>query len=112
MAQQLLDSHADPVVRKALVQAIKGDSPLLRMFLGYILGPRRDAPVKTGPLPVHTAEETDPNFRVILESGLRQDHPAGDAQLSALIEIRRRVIETRDLEERMRVLEESVAKQN
>jgi hypothetical protein len=56
-AQQLLDSHAESVVRKALVEAMKGDAPLLRTLLGHILPRRRDAPVKTGPLPVHTAEE-------------------------------------------------------
>ena len=113
MAQQLLDSHADPVMRKALVQAIKGDSPLLRMFLGYLLGPRREAPVTTGPLAVHTAEElaqTSESVFQRLACGKITLHEAGE--LSALFESRRRVLETQELEERIRVVEESVVKQN
>jgi hypothetical protein len=113
VAQQLLDSHADPVMRKALVQAIKGDSSLLRMFLGHLLGPRREAPVKTGPLPVHTAEELAQTSESVFQRLACGKITVQEArELSALFESRRRVIETRDLEKRMRVLEESVVTQN
>ena len=46
-AQQLLESHAESVVRRALVEAMKGDASLLRTLLSHILPRRRDAPVKT-----------------------------------------------------------------
>jgi hypothetical protein len=113
VAQQLLDSHADPVMRKALVQAMKGDSRLLRMLLGYILGPQRDAPLKTGPLPVHTAVELAQTSESVFQRLASGKLTVPEArELSALIESRRKVIETRDLEERIRVLEKSVVTPN
>lgn len=57
MGQQLLNTHSDSAMRKALAEAIKGDSAVLRTFLPYTLSRPRDAPVKTGPLQVHTMEE-------------------------------------------------------
>jgi hypothetical protein len=111
-AQQLLESHAESVVRKALVEAMKGDASLLRTLLSHILPRRRDAPVKTGPLPVATVEELAQSSEAVFQrvaSGqitLQEAH-----ELSALIESRRRVIETRDLDVRLRALEEATGAQ-
>lgn len=111
-AQQLLESHAESVVRRALVEAMKGDASLLRTLLSHILPRRRDAPVKTGPLPVATVEELAQSSEAVFQrvaSGqitLQEAH-----ELSALIESRRRVIETRDLDVRLRALEEATGAQ-
>jgi len=108
LAQQLLDSHAESVVRKALVDAMKGDAQLLRTFLGYILPRRRDAPLKTGPLPVHTAEELAQSSEAVLQGAASGQITLQEAHaLSALMEGRRRVLETRDLEARLRALEDA-----
>src|SRR5580693_10072181 len=111
LALQLLDSHAESVVRKALVDAMKGDAQLLRALLGHILPRRRDAPVKTGPLPVHTAEELAQSSEAVFERAVSGQITLQEAQeFSALIEDRRRVMETRDLDARLRALEEAPAK--
>jgi hypothetical protein len=90
---------------------MKGDVPLLRILLGYILPKRRDAPVKIGPLPMHTAEELAQSSEVVLQRAASGQITLQEAQdLSALIEGRRRVIETRDLDGRIRVLEEAPLK--
>jgi hypothetical protein len=105
-AQQLLDSHAESVVRKALVEAMKGDAPLLRTLLGHILPRRRDAPVKTGPLPVHTAEELAQSSEAVFERLVCGQITVQEAhELSALLEGRRRIMETQDFEARLRTLE-------
>lgn len=111
LALQLLDSHAESVVRKALVDAMKGDAQLLRAFLGHILPRRRDAPVKTGPLPVHTAEELAQSSEAVFQRAVSGQITLQEAQeFSALLEDRRRVMETRDLDARLRALEEATAK--
>jgi hypothetical protein len=108
---QLLDSHAESVVRKALVEAMKGDAQLLRAFLGHILPRRRDAPVKTGPLPVHTAEELAQSSEAVFQRAVSGQITLQEAQeFSALLEDRRRVMETRDLDARLRALEEATEK--
>lgn len=107
LGQELLDRHAESLIGKAMVEASKGNVTVLRALLPYLLVRRRDAPVKTGPLPVHTAEELAQSSEAVfagVNSG-RLTLQEGQ-QLSALLEDRRRVLETRDFEARLRALEE------
>lgn len=46
LAQQLLEEHSVPVLRKALADAYKGDPAMLRMIVSCILRPPKDVPVK------------------------------------------------------------------
>jgi hypothetical protein len=93
------------------VVAGKGDVAMLRALLPYILPRRRDAPVKTGPLLVHTAEELAQSSEAVLQRVASGQITLEEAHaLSALLEDRRRVLETRDLEARFRALEEATVK--
>ena len=113
MAQQLLDTHSDSVMRKVLAEALKGDSSLLRTLLPYILSRPRDAPVKTGPLPVRTMEELAQTSEAVFKRVASGQITLQEArELSALIENRRRDLETRDLDARLRALEEALKSQN
>jgi hypothetical protein len=108
LAQQLLESHAEPVVRKALVEALRGDTPLLRTMLSYILPRRRDVTMKTGPLPVHTAEELAQSSEAVFQRAVSGQITLPEAhQLMDLIESQRRVMETRDLDARLRAVEKA-----
>jgi hypothetical protein len=108
LAEQLLESHAEPVVRKALVEALRGDTPLLRTMLSYILPRRRDVTVKTGPLPVHTVEELAQSSEEVFQRAVSGQITLPEAhELMDLIESQRRVIETRDLEARLRAVEKA-----
>jgi hypothetical protein len=44
--QHLLEEHSESVLRKALVRALEGDSPMLQTLLSYILARPKDAPLK------------------------------------------------------------------
>jgi len=111
LGQELLDSHGEAIVGRALVVAGKGDVAMLRALLPYVVSRRRDAPVKIGALPVHTAEELAQSSEVVLHRAASGQITLQEAQdLSALIEGRRLVIETRDLDGRIRVLEEAPPK--
>jgi len=110
-AQQLLDSYAEPLVRKAVVDAMKGNTQLQRTLLGHILPRRRDAPVKTGPLPVRTIEELVQSSEAVVQRATSGNITLQEArEFSALIEGRRRVMETRDFEARLRAVEEATVK--
>ncbi len=112
-ALQLLDSHAESVVGKALVEAMKGDIQMLRTLLGHVLPRRRDAPVKTGPLPVHTAAELAQSSEAVFQRVVSGQITLPEAlALTDMIERRRRVMETRDLEARLRAVEKATESQS
>ena len=67
LTRELLDRHGEALVRKAVVQALKGDVPMLRTLLAHILPRRTDPPVKTGPLPMGTAEEISQSSQAVLQ---------------------------------------------
>lgn len=105
-AQELLSSHADAILRKAMVMALQGDKQLMRALLSYILPRTTESPVKTGPLPAGTAEELDQSFEVILKKVCTGRLKVTEAQnLAALLEGRRRVIDTREHEARLAAAE-------
>jgi hypothetical protein len=106
-SQQLLDEHGEAIVRKALLAALKGDVPLLRTFLGYILRRPEDRPVETGPLHIGSAEDISKILDNVMMKVASGKLSLTDAQaVAALIESRRRVLETQDLEIRLRALEQ------
>jgi hypothetical protein len=107
LAQQLLDTHAEALLRKAILVALKGDPVLMRTLLGYILPRPRDLPPKTGPLPMGTPEELSRSSEAILQevtSGRITVHAA--REMFNLIEARRRVIETQEFDARLLALEQ------
>ena len=55
--EELVSSYSEPLVRKAMVEALKGDNVLLAKLLNQFVPARREAPVKMGSLPVETAAD-------------------------------------------------------
>jgi hypothetical protein len=107
LAQQLLDSHEEAVIRKALVLALQGDTSILRTLVGHILPRRGDPPVKTGPLPMGTADELAKTSEAVLKrvaSG--QITTSAALEIFAMVEARRKVIATVDLDARVRAIEQ------
>jgi hypothetical protein len=103
----LLDEHGEAIVRKALVLALQGDAPLLRTLLAYLLQRPEDRPVETGPLQIGNAEELSKTLENVLMKVASGKLNVGQAQgVATLLEGRRRVLETQELEMRLRALEE------
>jgi hypothetical protein len=110
IAQQLLDEHAESIVRKAMVIALQGDRRLLQSLLSYILPRRKDAPLKTGLLRTTTAEDLSQSVEVILKKVCNGEMTLSQAQeFTALIEARRDFIRTEEFERRLKVLEKIAA---
>jgi len=107
LPRELLDKHAEALMNKAVLQAIKGDGQMLRTLLSYILPRSGDAPLKTGPLPVRTAEDLTQSTEKILEACAAGEITVQQALgLCSIIETRRQTIQTQELDARMRAAEE------
>jgi hypothetical protein len=106
---QLLDSHAEALVRKALALADEGDSQMLRFLLGRILPPTENAPPQTGPLPMGSAAELTQSSQKLLQKVTSGEVNLRDASgITDLMEHHRHYLETENLEIRVRALEQEV----
>jgi hypothetical protein len=86
---------------------------MLKALLAHILGPNRDQPVKTGPLAMGTADELVQSSDAIIkgvEAGKIAIHQAH--QLFEMLETRRRLIDTAELDARVRHLEQRAESQS
>ena len=105
--QQLLDQYSETIMQKALAEAIKGDVSLLRTFLSFLLRRPGDRPIQTGPLPMGSLEELAKSSEKVLQKVTSGKLSPGEARnLTDLIEDRRRVLESEELEKRVRALEQ------
>jgi hypothetical protein len=105
--QQLLDQYSETIMQKALAEAIKGDVSLLRTFLSFLLRRPGDRPIQTGPLPMGSLDELAKSSAKVLQKVTSGKLSPGEARnLTDLIEDRRRVLETEELEKRVRALEQ------
>ena len=94
-------------MQKALAEAIKGDVSLLRTFLSFLLRRTGDRPIHTGPLPMGSLEELSKSSEKVLQKVASGKLSPGEARnLTDLIEDRRRVLETEELEKRALALEQ------
>jgi len=106
---QLVESHAEALVRKALVLADEGDSQMLRFLLGRILPPRENAPLKTGPLPMGSAAELAHSSQILMQKVTSGEVSLSDASgITDLMDHHRHILETENLEARVRALEQKV----
>jgi hypothetical protein len=104
--QHLLEEHSESVLRKALVRALEGDSPMLQTLLSYILARPKDAPLKTGKLRTGTAKEISESFDAILKKVYEGKLTPGEARnMAVLFDSRRETLQTEEFEARLRSLE-------
>lgn len=102
-AMALLEGEAEALTRKAVEMALNGDPVALRLCLDRLLPKGRAVRID---LPMGTLAELDEaaaTIRAALAEGQLALDEAG--QLGALVEGRRRVIETTELDRRLAALE-------
>jgi hypothetical protein len=109
-ARAILLDHATPLVRKALVMALKdgGDPKMMKMCLDLVLSKHGDQPVKLGKLPLGTAADLAAASQIVAQKvtagKITIDQGLGYAQL---FDGHRRALETRDLAARVSLLEQN-----
>jgi hypothetical protein len=105
--QQLLEEYAEPVVRKTVLEGLKGDPGLLRTVFNHLISPRREPCVKLGKLPTGTVQELADSSEIVITAAGEGRITMGDAQaMCGLMQFRQRILETRDLAVRMQKFEE------
>lgn len=102
-AMALIDGQAEAITRKCIEQALEGDTTALRLCLERILPARKDVPLPDW-LDLGGDLTTDIDVIIRAVSGGVITPSEADA-LSKILEAKRKIIELRDIEERLCALE-------
>jgi Family of unknown function (DUF5681) len=104
--EALLDGEAEALTRKAIERAKEGDSVALRLCLERILPPRKDRPVSFALPKIESAADAGKASTAILTAVATGDVTPLEAEaVLRLLEGHAKVLEVRDLEERIATLE-------
>jgi hypothetical protein len=109
--ETLLDGQATALTQKAIDVALTGDIPALRLCLDRILPPRKDSPVAFDLPEMKTLNDAVPAMGALVKAVGQGDlTPAEAAELTKMVQAFAKIIETAELEERVRKLEEAIDK--
>ena len=109
--EALLDGQASALTQKAIDVALTGDIPALRLCLDRILPPRRDSPVAFDLPEMKTLNDTVSAMGAIVKAVGHGDlTPTEAGELTKMVQAFAKIIETAELEERVRKLEEAIDK--
>ena len=109
--EALLDGQASALTQKAIDVALTGDIPALRLCLDRILPPRRDSPVAFDLPEMKTLNDTVSAMGAIVKAvGDGDLTPTEAGELTKMVQAFAKIIETAELEERVRKLEEAIDK--
>jgi len=112
LIEELLSDNSEPLLRKALQLALKGNTQMLRLLLDPFLRRPKDAPVTIGPLPMGTPEELlQAQAKVMQELGSGQLTLDQVEHIFGLIENARKLLETQNLDQRVRAIEQLLPKE-
>jgi hypothetical protein len=108
--QQLLGEHAEAITRKVMIQALQGDGHAQRLCLERLSAPQRDARVRIPLGPTKTAAEVDvASQRALRAIANGTITPTEGGILTNILELRRRAIESAEIEARLEKLEREAA---
>lgn len=106
LAEILLDGQTEKLVNKCVEMAIEGDTAAMKICLDRLVPPRKSRPISIDFPDVATGEGVSlAQAEVVKAVGDGEITPEEGRILSDILEARRKVIETRDHEERLNKLE-------
>jgi hypothetical protein len=105
-----LDGEGEAITRQAIRLAKAGNQTALRLCLERLIPPRKERLVRlTLPEDISTAEGVSNALAAVLRSAAQGKVTLSEAtQLASLLEIRRKMIETQDLERRLGEIENKI----
>lgn len=104
--QEMLEGHGEAITRKCALLALQGDPTSMRLCMERLIPPRKDHPVKFKLPGVTTAAEVAEAVGAVLRGVAGgQLTPAEGQMIAAILEGRRKVIETEEHEARIFALE-------
>lgn len=106
--QDKLDSHGESLINRCVYMAHQGDRTALRLCMERLMPVRRQRTVQFKVRPVKTLADVDAASQSVVSDIARgQLTPAEGQAISGILEDRRKVIETHEMEERIGVLEQT-----
>jgi len=109
--RELFEAHAEELVTKAIELALNGDGMALRMCLDRIVPPAKEDPIHIDLPPTTDLPGCDAAQAAIMHAVASGELlPSQGEALSALVERRRKAIETSDLLKRIELLEKALDK--
>ena len=109
--EAMLDGQASALTQKAINLALAGDMAALRLCLDRILAPRKDSPVAFDLPEMKTLNDTVSAMGAIVKAvGDGDLTPTEAAELTKMVQAFAKIIETAELEDRVRKLEETIHK--
>src|SRR6476620_7923643 len=106
--EALLEGEGEALTRKAIELAKAGDMQALRLCLDRILPPRKDSPVAFDLPEMKTLNDAVPAMGALVKAVGRGDlTPTEAGELTKMVQAFAKIIETAELEERVRKLEEA-----
>ena len=109
--EALLEGEGEALARKAIELAKAGDMQALRLCLDRLAPPRKDSPVAFDLPEMKTLNDAVPAMGALVKAVGQGDlTPAEAAELTKIVQAFAKIIETAELEERVRKLEEAIDK--
>jgi hypothetical protein len=107
VCQETLEGHAENLTKKCLYMAFQGNPTAMRLCMERLMPARRHRTLNFKMPAVKTLADVDAASQIVMSGIARgQLTPAEGQTVSLVLEGRRRVIETQELEQRIRSLEE------
>ena len=107
LAIGMMNDEAERIIRKVIDGALAGDAVCLRLCLERLAPPAKERPVSLTLPDTATAEGVGAAQQAIVQAVASGDLLPGEAAtLAGIVEIRRKALETQELERRIAVLEE------
>jgi hypothetical protein len=108
---RILAECAEPLTRKCIAMALRENPQAMRLCIERLLPVRAASPVSFTLPSMETVAGLDEAVTRLLQAAVRGLlTPAEAKELAAIVESKRRILETRELEERIRKLESHVPK--
>jgi Family of unknown function (DUF5681) len=109
--EALLEGEGEALTRKAIELAKAGDMQALRLCIDRLAPPRKDSPVAFDLPEMKTLNDAVPAMGALVKAVGRGDlTPTEAAELTKMVQAFAKIIETAELEERVRTLEETINK--
>jgi len=108
--QDLIEQYAPQLTGKCITEAMQGDQSAMRLCMNRISPARRDAYIRMSLPPMRTAQDINKAAEKVTQAIRRGTiTPADGETMMNIFEMRSRIIETAQLEDRIEKLEENKA---
>jgi Family of unknown function (DUF5681) len=106
LAEQMLSTHADGIIRKTIEKALDGNSAALRIFWERIAPPTKEEPVVCEFPPLEKVSDSGEFIAAIINAAARGDLvPRQGSEIAKLVDTYLRTVEATTMDARLTELE-------